>query len=682
MSVVNQAIMPRADRGRLLVGVALALFCAAVPLAGNDLPIFTGPILGFFAFLGAVLIVRRHSFPSFSLMDAAVALHAGLAFLSPLYSVYRAGTEAALLWLSVCLAAYLVFRWAAEGSSLSACRVVVILAACATVIFEIGIFLWMGSSGPHPCIFSTFLNENVYGGFLASVLALTLSAPLAAGGRLAPGFRGRKTTAEQAPPLAPDGAAADRGDASEIRVQAVLTSAATAILATGLYLTFSKGAWLVAGAVLLSALIFQLARRRGLLLLGTVLAVVLGIYLGGYVDRVANRSAMTEQVQTGGQVVQLAPSVSPRLAYWRSALKIGASSPILGTGYGTFAAAHVRYARWPVYSRYAHNYAIERFAEAGAIGAGLFLLILACWLLPWVGRLRRPAGDDRARLPFVFAALAVLAHACLDITLNTPEGALWFWLLLGIANPSARPRPAPGTVGRTAAGIALAVLLAAAGLLQYRQAAVNGLVKAATARKQPGETLALLSRALRIRPYDDKALALRAATHQRNGRLDRALADFRAAARADESKQNYRLQAAYILVQMGRDDEALRLAGEAYRYNPTIPAANEGYAVVLIATGRAREGIDVLAKAVLIRPQIEIMPLEQARELLAAGCAAQGTVPDGTRLALAAVEYELGHYEQAANELKGLKASPEEGRETLARLVAQLGAKGFTVSAP
>ena len=156
--------------------------------------------------------------------------------------------------------------------------------------------------------------------------------------------------------------------------------------------------------------------------------------------------------------------------------------------------------RWPIYSKFAHNYAVQLFAELGGLGLLIFLVIIASSALAWI-RPRSAVDPDReARLPFYLAALILLAHSCLDFTMEVPEGALWFWLLFGLGCPVALGTGRTNRDGRQhlrlAAGVSGLVILVFAVFLQYRQQAIDSLTAQAMAAKNPDTSMALLTRAL------------------------------------------------------------------------------------------------------------------------------------------------------------------------------------------
>lgn len=152
-------------------------------------------------------------------------------------------------------------------------------------------------------------------------------------------------------------------------------------------------------------------------------------------------------------------SVSDRLLWWGSALRMFSDRPLLGFGQGAFtyiypAFHHPDAAR--LASIYAHNYYLEFLAENG-LPAFLF------WGWAVLARLKGIKGLKK------YALIAVLAHSFADFGLAVPANFFIFCYLL--AEPGGFAVRLPGSVvafrslggwsGKTLAAAALGVLLAA-----------------------------------------------------------------------------------------------------------------------------------------------------------------------------------------------------------------------------
>ncbi len=203
-----------------------------------------------------------------------------------------------------------------------------------------------------------------------------------------------------------------------------VTGAAVLAMLVGLFLTFSKGGWLAAAAVLLIFLITKgrlwLARRRMILtaaVLGTVIVCAAAIGLSP--DLRHRLTAMRGEL--GG-------SARVRAEYWSAGLSMWTSHPILGVGPGNFQNHYMQHKSVAAEDvKTAHNDYVQILAECGPFA---LLAYAAFWLLllrpsvPLRGffqlRGREPetqnskleTQDTPPRGLFTAAGLAGIAAAC------------------------------------------------------------------------------------------------------------------------------------------------------------------------------------------------------------------------------------------------------------------------------
>lgn len=646
------------------IGIAFILACAAIPLFGNDLPEFTWAILITVFCLAALrFVIDPNTFPSLTAQDLGAAAFFLFAFSSLLYTTNIRLTETSLVWLAVCLAVYFFARLMSSRDVLLLLNKVLVWVAVVTVLYEIYKYVTVGNEG-YPFIFSTFFNKNIYGAFLVSILPLI--------------FLGKKP---------------------QFGVELILCTLYGMIIIAGLVLTFSRSAWLLAAVLLVVIGLVYLRRRYYSGLLALVLGVFIGGCLGLVLDKNVNQSMIKRfsvawsKAQPGKKSYFEGQSVQPRLVFWRSAWKIGAETPVLGKGYGTFATTHVRLMRWPTYSKYAHNYILGIFAELGLAGLAIFLFILGSSAFIWFKGVP-DKHEMELRFPYYLAALMVLAHACADITLDIPEGALWFWLLLGIGSQSIKGNGVflnKWSIWRIMIYVLTSASLIAAGILQYRQETIAHLTREAMVAESPRSRADLIFRALRLRPGDDKLLAARAASNQALGQLALAVEDYTAAAKADINNPFYQIDLAYTLLRMGRKEEAEKAAEEAMRINATLPQVIEGYGKVLYATGQYQPGIANLAKAAqienpadrwqrvlsLARAYVLAGDLKEAERALEYYAAFGENRVETLRLYQAEVALLLDHYDQAYRALAAIGTISGEERKAFDRIRDALRAKGY-----
>jgi len=138
-----------------------------------------------------------------------------------------------------------------------------------------------------------------------------------------------------------------------------------------------------------------------------------------------------------------------RLGVWRDTLSLGASSPLAGQGFGTFADALPPFKRGAGDMRVEHaeNDYLELFAEAGALG-----LVLAMGTVWWAARQAlRGLALEGDRLPRALgmgaaaAATALLVHSGFDFNLRITSNAVLFaalaaWILAAAPRGDRPPR--------------------------------------------------------------------------------------------------------------------------------------------------------------------------------------------------------------------------------------------------
>lgn len=267
---------------------------------------------------------------------------------------------------------------------------------------------------PFPTLPGHRLNRNVAG----SLTALTLPMALALLGPTV----GRRTAR---------------------RSWAMLGLVLTAVIAIGVLLSHSRGAWLAAGAVLAFSAAWTLAgaltpphRRRT-----AFLALVLLPTLAGGLA-VAALPGLRARVLDGA-------AVSNRLALFSQGLLLVRDYPFTGFGLGQFPVVHSTYAELihvPVLV-FAHATPLDVALEQG-LPAALALLgvwIGAAWMgLRALGAARRPAGLAAGLL-----SLAVLVvHGSVDSTIYGSRALLLLWLPIGLIVAAARQaesHPSPGS---------------------------------------------------------------------------------------------------------------------------------------------------------------------------------------------------------------------------------------------
>jgi putative inorganic carbon (HCO3(-)) transporter len=189
--------------------------------------------------------------------------------------------------------------------------------------------------------------------------------------------------------------------------------ALTVILAAGLLMTFSRGAWLGAGIAFILMMLFL---RRFKILLAVVCVLALILMLSPDI-----RARFLFTFQKGGD--------STRFMLWRGAWSMIKENPFLGKGLGTFMVYMPKYTQQETI-QYAHNSYLQLWAETGIFGLLSFLLFVGM-ALSEAFRLLRAHKD--ALLLGVFCGLCgFLAHSFFDTQLYSLQLSVLFWFMLGL----------------------------------------------------------------------------------------------------------------------------------------------------------------------------------------------------------------------------------------------------------
>lgn len=188
------------------------------------------------------------------------------------------------------------------------------------------------------------------------------------------------------------------------------------------------------------------------------------------VDRVDEEVASISSSEGSAPERTRAASLDPyeRPDYWRVALDMFSSSPLLGAGTGSFEHEYTAKRHYAKHSRFAHDVYLRFLGEEGLVGALLFVGFIALTLVLAVRARRRDGAGVAWALAATVATMAyVLTHASLDWldelpAVFAPAVALPL-LALALSGSDDEPPPRGGRVaaplGVLAAALALVALV-------------------------------------------------------------------------------------------------------------------------------------------------------------------------------------------------------------------------------
>lgn len=210
-----------------------------------------------------------------------------------------------------------------------------------------------------------------------------------------------------------------------------LAMAQVVLIAEGLLLTFSYGAWAAAAAAVFT---FLSARWWST-------SPLLGRVLAGAAAMMPVLLVATVVYGMFGETSGLDTSASYRGYWWRSAIRMIPDAPLLGGGPDAFAHQHVHYrlsedaiANGVVIADDPHSVPLAITASFGLLG-GVAFLAVAAWAL---SSLQSMGGDRRVRIALVAASAAYFTQSL--VTIDEPAIRFTFWIVLGgIAATLSRP---------------------------------------------------------------------------------------------------------------------------------------------------------------------------------------------------------------------------------------------------
>lgn len=338
------------------------------------------------------LLRREFNIPHMSLI-VPLSIFAGWAAITMLWAPdYNFGLREVLQWIELILIALFVVD-VAQRRGIKWIVVGLLLAAVLQAL--IGIYeARLRGIGPEGFLLSegvyraygSFEQPNPFAGFMGLNLPLALGLALAAALDIV-----RKT----------------RHNMLELRRSITLfalTALAALVIASALYLSFSRGAWLGAAMALLAMGLF-LPRRRviGLAMIGGLLVVTLFLNGAGLLP-----ASITDRFEDIGQLADLRDvrgvkindtnyAVIERLAHWQAAVAMLEANPWTGVGFSNYQSVYEQYRllNWPMPLGHAHNIYLNIAAETGLPGLAAYAFLWIAIFAQTIRTLRVQSGLQR-----------------------------------------------------------------------------------------------------------------------------------------------------------------------------------------------------------------------------------------------------------------------------------------------
>lgn len=239
------------------------------------------------------------------------------------------------------------------------------------------------------------------------------------------------------------------------------------ILMSGLLLTYSRAAWVIALIVLGATLWSGRERRMEALRLAKVLCIGLALTVLTIGVRQVAYKHPTIDVQSRISESASSTSVKDRIQYWRESSVLFSERPLTGWGIGTYAEVHPQVQSSPTTAgNNPHNSFLQGLVELGVVGGAAYLVLIGGWL--WQGwRILRNTQRSEIALTAWLIVTVIGLHSWLDLISNYPvlimAGAVW--LAVAIASPRYEFRLKKWTTALPIVGAGLLVL--AAGIVSW-----------------------------------------------------------------------------------------------------------------------------------------------------------------------------------------------------------------------
>lgn len=256
-----------------------------------------------------------------------------------------------------------------------------VLAATANAV--IGLYIFLGGSGAlHLLIrnglfraFGTFGQPNPFGGYMGLISPISIMA--AYGTAIILNIQWN--TEKALPP--------------KLVAIFFFFLIAAALLVTGVFVSWSRGAWLgFGGSIIMMLAAIPKKIAHNLLVIVTAAAIfALALATDSLPASIGERIRSSTQelfVLTDVRAVDITVDNYPiveRLAHWQAAIRMVEQSPWLGVGFGNYEVVYGQYRlmNWQEPLGHAHNYYLNVFAEAGIIGvlSYSFMLVFILWMI-------------------------------------------------------------------------------------------------------------------------------------------------------------------------------------------------------------------------------------------------------------------------------------------------------------
>ncbi len=398
----------------------------------------------------------------------------------------------------------------------------------------------------------------------------------------------------------------------------LLFAGASVLIGIAHLLSHSRGGILALGAGLVTLAWLSsrdAGKGRPILLAGATLAIALFLVVFG-------PASVYHRIASFGNAAA-DDSFRFRIQLWSDSFGLWASSPVVGTGLGTFAAAIPPYRSGPdeVRAEFAESDWLQLLCEGGLIGLAIAAILVGTALRSGLreARAERSEGNRGVLHGLAAAAVALIVHGFVDFNFRIPSNALLFAVTLGaLAPPGLKVSWSRGRLVRLVAallavGLTLGASLRALSLgwsdelnrrvnpLLARPEEFTSLIQALGSSKgrvpSNPDTTYLLGRL-----YNEEAYRSRNEARYRELRLEQAGAAFRESLARAPARGRTWFELGWTEANLGRENEADRFFALALSLEPHWANLRANYALYLVSRGRIDDALVQIEAARALEP--------------------------------------------------------------------------------
>jgi tetratricopeptide (TPR) repeat protein len=394
--------------------------------------------------------------------------------------------------------------------------------------------------------------------------------------------------------------------------------AAAVIMLTALFLSLSRGgiiglsiSMLFFGGMLLMR---ESTRRKGRTIVVLFLVVLFTVGWFGW------KPVMERFERIGRSDV----SSAQRVHVWKDSLAILRSSPLFGTGLGTFEQIYPRYRTVPGQARWehAHNDYVEAAVELGVAGILLILAVAVSFFGKTYAMLRRRKSLSARLLGIgsVSGVIAIAVHSLTDFNLHVGANGLYFVFLMGFAVAVLHAKTEDEEGGTLLRVREVRVpqqlkmpLLAGSGVILISLCAIptlnlGGEIMYAMAKGPLGESSGLelrgtmLGRAAALNSFDARLPLAEGTIDYTLGRRDEAVRKLSRAVALNPVNSEALQMLGVALGSTGARDSAAKYMKLAVLYDPASAWIRKNQALWLFSEGDRVQGMQEMREAITLDP--------------------------------------------------------------------------------